>query len=384
MRILFVNTVGDLGGAERSLCELTAALARRDDLDIHVCAPAGALGKALAEADAEFHPIPACRLRGPRHGLAFLRAAGTFAAAARALSRRTEELRPDILHANGLTAVLIAPRRRNAASDPARIWHCRDLPKPDRAHRFAAARVDRIVAISPRVEQQWIALATRRPAPPLVRIDNGIDLQRFASLPGRTIARARLGLPRNARLIGMAAQLVPWKRHDLFLDAFAAVLRNNPSAHAAIAGSDRFGEHRALRKRLRRQSARLGLDKRVAWLGEVHDMPAFLAALDVLVHPPPDEPFGRIVCEAMAAGCPAIVSPGGGPAAILEHGKTGIIARAPTPPALAREILALLDDTAAAGRLAAAARERVRKAFDIRRTADRVAELYRDIARSVG
>jgi phosphatidylinositol alpha 1,6-mannosyltransferase len=50
------------------------------------------------------------------------------------------------------------------------------------------------------------------------------------------------------------------------------------------------------------------------------------ANLDLFVFPSRTDTFGNVVQEALASGVPAIVSDGGGPKTIVEHGRTGLIA----------------------------------------------------------
>ena len=58
------------------------------------------------------------------------------------------------------------------------------------------------------------------------------------------------------------------------------------------------------------------------WHG--HDeLPAFLAASDVVVLPSVREQFGQVLVEGMACGLPAIAVDAWGPAEIVDHGETG-------------------------------------------------------------
>ena len=106
----------------------------------------------------------------------------------------------------------------------------------------------------------------------------------------------------------------------------------------------------------------------------------FLRALDLLVHPADDEPFGRVVCEAMAAGTPVVAMNRGGPATILEHDVTGWLVDPGTPGALAGAMERLLTDEVLRNRLAARAAARVREAYDIRATAARLSACFAALA----
>jgi glycosyltransferase involved in cell wall biosynthesis len=51
------------------------------------------------------------------------------------------------------------------------------------------------------------------------------------------------------------------------------------------------------------------------------------ASMDLLVFPSHTDTFGNVVLEALASGVPAIVTPHGGPAHIVQDGITGIVAK---------------------------------------------------------
>ncbi len=72
----------------------------------------------------------------------------------------------------------------------------------------------------------------------------------------------------------------------------------------------------------------LGLRERVRFRGFQEDMWAELARLDVLVHASTiPEPFGTVVLEGMAAGLTVLAPDQGGPATVIEDGRTGRLFR---------------------------------------------------------
>jgi glycosyltransferase involved in cell wall biosynthesis len=126
----------------------------------------------------------------------------------------------------------------------------------------------------------------------------------------------------------MIAHLVPWKRHDLFVEA-AILLRDFWDAEGRpitwiIAGSDLFGEHANYVAALRKRIAAAGLAERFLWL-EGRKAAEILPSLGLLVHPTDQEPFGRVICEAMAAGVPVVACDAAGPGSILTDRETGFL-----------------------------------------------------------
>jgi glycosyltransferase involved in cell wall biosynthesis len=74
------------------------------------------------------------------------------------------------------------------------------------------------------------------------------------------------------------------------------------------------------------------------WHG--HDeLPAFLAASDVVVLPSVREQFGQVLVEGMACGLPAIAVDAWGPADIVSHGETGWLVEPDDPLSLANALV---------------------------------------------
>ena len=128
-----------------------------------------------------------------------------------------------------------------------------------------------------------------------------------------------------------------------------------------------------LEAELRRQAAAAGVP--VRFLGLRRDVPALLAAADVVVVPSTWEGQPLIVQEALRAGRPLVATSAGGIA-----GLTGDDGALLVPPgdaeALAAAVIGLLDDPRAAARLAAAARARAARLPTETAAVDQVLRLY--------
>jgi glycosyltransferase involved in cell wall biosynthesis len=84
---------------------------------------------------------------------------------------------------------------------------------------------------------------------------------------------------------------------------------------------------------------------------------------DVQVIPSRYEPFGMVVLEGMLHGLPIIATNVGGPAAILDDGRTGLLIPPFDPEALAGALLRLLQDPELRRRLGAEAAAEVRRTW---------------------
>jgi glycosyltransferase involved in cell wall biosynthesis len=158
---------------------------------------------------------------------------------------------------------------------------------------------------------------------------------------------------------GIVGRLAPWKGQDLFLRAFAGAFPDGPE-RAIVVGGSLFGEDDYVRE-LTGLAEMLGIAGRVEFRGFRADVWDELSHLDVLVHASTiPEPFGQVILEGMAAGVPVIAAGAGGPAEILEHGRTGILYE-PNDGAALAGCMRRLQDPALRERLSAAAREEVRR-----------------------
>lgn len=316
------------------------------------------------------------------HPVAFLRSATALLKARSALSAAADAFGADIIVANGIVAALALPRMRTARRKT--IWIVRDMPRAPWA-ALAAMRSDAVAAISPPVAE---ACAQTLPASLRGRVallGNGIDVSRFPFRPDKTAKRLSLGLPVDATIVGMAANLVPWKRHEAFL-AIAARLRDvrdssgRPAAWV-VAGADLFGEHAAYRRRLRQMAKDAGIGDRVAWLEDA-DGADVIPALDILVHPAVGEPFGRVICEAMAAGTIVVARDSAGPASIIGNGATGFLAGSDDEMALIVERLIAHPETA--GGIGESARASVEASYTATRVAHQLQRLCNAISHHSG
>ena len=369
MKVLFVETVSEMGGAQQSLYELCAALPPFG-VEVAVAVPWGPLHDALRSAGVSVYPIPPVRAK--RRGLGLAVTLVQLARASWQTSRIIRACKPDIVHANSMASALAAVA---VPSGIPRFLHVRDLRLPAFALKAAARRHTRIIAISTALDA-YLRNTLAPPCHEKIRIiRNGIDTARFT--PGDTAAaRKRFALPEDAPVIGMIAHLIPWKRHDLFLAAAEKIRAKHPAAHFVIVGRDLFGEHGAWVKQLHRQAGDAGLQDVLHWVRDVDQTESILPAFDVLAHPARHEPFGRVVCEAMTMRVPVVAADSGGIPDIITDGVNGFLVAEGDAGRFAERVGALLDNPGLAQTLAGAAREHVLRNFTKERVASQLATEY--------
>lgn len=382
--VLFVDQSGQPGGAELSLLPLAARCSARGEVLLLADGPFRAM---LAAQHVRVHVASESRLAAiDRASLrmnwfsaipAILRQIRAVAAVAR---------RHDVVYLNTQKALVLGALGKLLHRRPV-IWHARDImsrehfgPAQLRIVRWLVRHaVDQVIANSRATADALVAL-TGLPAEAIPVVHNGIDARAFESHGAGDVAtlRRQLGLPETACLVGVFGRLAPWKGQHVAIEAIAA----HPEAHLVLVGSALFGED-DYEAQLHALTARLGVADRVHFTGFRNDMPAWMSAMDLILHTSTDpEPFGRVVIEAMAAGKAVVASAAGGVLEILRHGDNGWLVQPRDVKGLASAIATLLADRALRERLAAQALADVRRDFSLESYLQRVIALIAGVART--
>lgn len=373
----------ETGGVELVAKEQADALAARGH---QVVVFARELDPARADGDVRDEAVGGIRVRrvvsnyGPRARFREYDDSHRFDDALRTFLRAH---RPEVVHVQHL--VLLSPNLLQVARDEGcavvlslhdAFYLCHRLflldragrrcPGPDQGERCVPCLSDVATPEDARYRFDFMARALHR-ADALVAPSDALARRYVDALPflaGRIelvdpgIAAAVLApvLPRPPRDHGAPVRFVfvgtwlPHKGLDLVVDALRDVdaARYELRVHGAgIVGREAYVAELQARTR----------DLPVAWRGAFapHQLPAVLAAADVLVLPSRcDESYSRVVREARAAGLAVVAPAAGGPADVLRHEVDALLVAPDSLPALAAALARLVDDPALLARLQAA------------------------------
>src|SRR5215208_93868 len=173
-------------------------------------------------------------------------------------------------------------------------------------------------------------------------------------------------------LVGVVARLQPEKGVADFLKAAVHVSKITPQVRFLVVGDG------PLREELLALAKRIGVEKRVRFLGHRTDAQALIGFMEVLVVPSVTEGSPLIVLEAMAAGVPVVASAVGGIPDQIRHDKEGLLVPPGDTGALGEALLNLLRDPACARRLGEAGRRRATSEFAHPTMVRRIEDVYRD------
>jgi glycosyltransferase involved in cell wall biosynthesis len=358
--VLLVIDSLDGGGAERYVVDLAIALRDRGWPVEVACSVGGVRAAALTEAG-----IPVSVLVGR---LVKRRVSGGYG---RALRRLVQDRRPAVVHAHRYASAAAAVVATRGQSVPIVLTEHTEAPWRDRAacavSRRVYQRVDHVVAVSSAIRDTLVGTY----GVPAGRVDMLLPaIADPAAAPPRA-SRA------SAAVAGVVGRLVPEKGVDVFLRAAALVVAAIPAARFVVVGDG------PLRAALEERAASLGLAGAVTFTGFRADAPQLIADLDVLAVPSRSDGSPLVVCEAMAAGVPVVASRVGGLPDLVVHGVSGLLVRPEDPDDLARTLVHLLRDPAAARALGTRGRQ-LAAARSHERLVDRMTEVYAAVARPRG
>lgn len=241
------------------------------------------------------------------------------------------------------------------------------LLSPAVARRFAA-----VVGLTQQeADEAWAAwrqLGADTARVQFAVVPNGVDADEFAQLPGRDEFRARYGLG-DAPVCLFLGRLHARKGVDVLVQAFKQA--NVQDARLVLAGPDE-GMLAALQPLL---------DARMVVTGYLSgtERLAALAAADVFCLPATGEGLSMAALEALAAGLPAILSPGCNLPEAAEAGAGVIVEPAVEP--LATALRTLLTDAPKRHAMSTAARQLVRDRFTWGAAAAQLEQVYESVRR---
>jgi glycosyltransferase involved in cell wall biosynthesis len=380
VRLAFVHTVAEWGGAERYTADLAGGLARRGH-EIHAfVSPSGGLAKALAGSAVCVHGL-SLGLAVGWHG-----ALGSFNHALNwvdlyanpqrrglwvALDALTSRGHVDVVHAQAVKEKLWVTnyaRRRGIVSAwtvhaPLEPWM--RIGAPGRVHERARGNLDALIAVNRAALDDHSAFGLRPRSATVIY--SGLDVSTYRR-GDRGLVRSRLGLAQNDVAVLMPARPYAGKGVGVLLDALAIIgsdasTRDIP-LRAFVAGGSRHVEDYGA------QAASRGLGDSIVFLGHRDDIPDLLAAADIVTLPSFYEGLPYAISEAMAASLPVIATRVGGIPEMIEDPASGLLIDRGDAPGLAACLARLAGDSGLRRKMGERARQLAEERFSLDRMLD--------------
>ncbi|MFT6041890.1 MAG: glycosyltransferase involved in cell wall biosynthesis [Gammaproteobacteria bacterium] len=319
MRVLEVMEC-TIGGTRRHLVDLAGGLVGCGD-DVHLVVAVERMAafrtdlQALEARGCTVHELPMVRSISPKKDLAHKRE----------IARLLRELRPDVVHTHSSKAGVLGRSASMSTGIGARVHTPHTFAflfdamfsAPKRmlfrgVEKHLAKGTDRMIAVSQGEASTMIEAGVVAREKVCV-VANGVDPESWSGVA--PASRQELGIPDTGVMVLVAGLLNSAKGQDLAIEAMGQV--RSEQVYLVLAG------HGEELEALQALAARLGVEHRVRFLGWRDDVPALVAAADIVLLPSRWEGMPYVVLEAMAAARPVVATRVDGATDLVVPGQTG-------------------------------------------------------------
>lgn len=188
----------------------------------------------------------------------------------------------------------------------------------------------------------------------------------------RTDIRKKLGIEKNEKVIGMVGRLFYLKGQEYLLQAFDEIVKEYPDVKLLLVGDG------ILRKKLEDYAREKGILSKVIFAGLVppEDIPAYIAAMDILAHTSLREGLPKAVAQGFAGGKPVVAFDVDGAKELVINDKTGYLIPPKDTELLKEKLLFLLKNPEISYKMGKAGREIVEELFPVDKMVDRIEKVY--------
>ncbi len=387
IKIAHIITRMILGGAQENTLLTCRGLHESGDYDVTlVTGPAiGPEGELLSQAERlglKVILVPELRRAiDPRRDWA----------STRALRRIIRDLRPQIVHTHSSKAGILGRYAAHAERVPVVVHTIHGLPfHPYETgwrnalykwlERKAASWSDRIVCVADAMTDQAVAAGVADRSK-FVTIYSGMEAEAFLECGAeRQEMRRQLGFRDDEFVIGKVARLFGLKGHEYVIEAARRIREAHPNARFLFVGDG------ILRGALEEQARRLGVGEAIVFAGLIpaSRVPAYISAMDALVHASLREGLARVLPQSLLAGKPVVSFDVDGAREVVIPGETGWL----VPPKSVDGLVAALCEAIArperAAAMAAKGRDLCRGRFRWQTMVSRLDALYRELLAAKG
>jgi glycosyltransferase involved in cell wall biosynthesis len=244
------------------------------------------------------------------------------------------------------------------------------VPRCHVGYRF----MDRVIALSNK--QRSLLDEKMIPRKKTLVIRPGIDVQRFSrhDLKKREVWKATLHIDRYNSVFCHISSLLTRKAHLVSLELLSECKKRGERPLLVFIGDPVNGEYY---ESLLRRSAELGIRDNIHFTGWTSEVPEILSLSHFTVLPSENEALGVVLMEGMAAGTPIIAREGEGGAELIEEYGTGFLYRPGAGvPALADQVIGLLQDPAQYRALSDRCKKIAEDDFSLSRFGEKLTHVY--------
>jgi len=375
MKILYIITKSNWGGAQRHVYDLAVAMKSRGH-DVSVALGGdGILRKRLEDAGIYTHSIS-----NLKRDVSFSGDAGSFKQIFSIIKFR----KPDVLH-------LHSPKAAGIGALAGRILGIKNIVYTVHGWAFNESRplqqkglialfswvtmqfCHKVILLSEIEYNQTLHFPHVKEKLSLVRL--GIKQPIFMSVDGakQTIAKIigmDLGEYNKKTVIGTIAELHPNKGLHFLIQALVPILISNPHIITVIIGE---GESR---DSLTALISGAGMEKRIFLTGYIDSASDYLKAFNIFALSSQKEGLPYVLIEAGFAGMPVVSTTVGGIPEIIEDMKSGVLVQAKNTNELSHALSFMIEHPEERKKYGVALKEKVAKEFSVDRMVEETEGVY--------
>ena len=353
-KILYLDSVSAIGGAERSLLLLLQNINRQHFKPMVVLPERGPLSEQIQALGVELKLLPLNKIN-VCNPLPYMKTVWSLVKIL--LTRRI-----DLLHCNTSICNQYGMIAARLVGLPV-VTHTRNILGKRAFQRMFLGGADVLIANSRAVADSYAQYVSKDQRVEIIY--NAVDTKYFRPHEERN-SRSRYNISDSKFVIGQIAQITPNKGQDIFIRALAQVVRKHPNVRGLIVGGNTIiDDSDWFLDELKQLVKELGLVDKVIFTGFVKNMVNLYRCLDLVVLPSKSEGFGRTIAEAMAMTKPAVAAKVGGLPEIIVEGKTGLLVPPGDSKALADAILKVVENPELARKIGTNGRIMVEEKFSI-------------------
>lgn len=307
----------------------------------------------------------------------------------RQLKRVLREFRPDVVHTHSAKGGMLGRAAARRLRVPAIVHTVHGAPYyPYQSalaqkfirgcERWTAKRCDALISVADAMTEMLVRDEVA-PREKFITIYSGMEVEPYlTSEQHRQRMRAELGFGSEAFVVGKIARLFHLKGHEFVIAAAKQVVETRSDVRFLFVGDG------ILREQLEREVRDAGLSAYFHFAGLVppEQIPAYISAMDALVHTSLREGLARALPQALISGKPAISYDIDGAREVVITDETGILLPPEEIDGLAAAIVRLAANRDVAARMGAEGRRRFADVFRHERMTERIRSVYERVLKS--
>ncbi|MBA0882494.1 glycosyltransferase family 4 protein [Flavobacterium undicola] len=241
-----------------------------------------------------------------------------------------------------------------------KIWHVRDNLKNKKFIKKLKLFSNLIVCNSVFINNQLNANFKGKV------IYGGIDIDKYKNTNRQ----------KKLKTVACIAQLTLWKNQIDFIKAAQIIHKKNAEVEFLIIGDILNPKDIKYKELLIEYVKNHDLVDVIKFVGFQNDVIMVLSEIDVLIHPAIEEPFGRVLIEAMSMEIPVVGYKSGGPQEVIVNNETGYLVAPYDYALLATKTTELLENDDLRLKFGQEGRKRVAKKFYIEKYVNDMEKLF--------